>query len=578
MRTLARLLLCLTLLLVSACSPADDADAPVGVDRAEENGAGAGAGDAGDAGDGEDAAADDAQEGASGADDSDGSGAEADDAPLPESERAFVVPTFRELDWDAEHEWEDDTVFPFVGAGVIDVDGDGLDELFVGGSQDQADALWRYVDSSLVDVIDGTGLSDQAATYGVLVIDDDEDGDDDLYVARETGLSRYENDGAGVFTASEIPLSLEPDTVPVAVAGADIEGDGDLDLYVSTFIDNERFVAAQFNNEEHAKANVLLVGDGAGGFTDATADSGALVDQNSFHASFLDLDGDGDAELAVAQNTGTVALFDNRGDGTFAALPTASDNGFWMGFAADDYDADGDIDLFFSNVGTSIPNRLLRGDLRDDQTVSMEWLLLRNEGDLHFTDATVDENLHEYPFAWGAAFADWNLDGLPDLSVVENYLKWPAHRLRKSPGRLLLRTSEGAFRLVTEEAKAENPAYGGTPVDIDWNGDGAPDLAYINQADEHKALLNEGVPHDYLKVRLPNTPAAIGAHVEVTTRSGRTIGKQRFHNQGLMSDLSSDLTFGLWDNDPPVLLRVTYPGGGVVEITELAANSTVEVE
>ena len=88
-----------------------------------------------------------------------------------------------------------------------------------------------------------------------------------------------------------------------------------------------------------------------------------------------------------------------------------------MGVAVGDIDNDGDQDLFFSNVGKSIPKVLTAGDLRDDQHQTHEWLLLRNDGDFHFTDLTEAYRLTGEGFAWGAVFEDLDLDGRLDLLV-----------------------------------------------------------------------------------------------------------------------------------------------------------------
>ena len=115
-----------------------------------------------------------------------------------------------------------------------------------------------------------------------------------------------------------------------------------------------------------------------------------------------------------------------------------------MGVAAGDIDADGDQDLFFTNVGDSFPGFVVNGDRRDDQPARNGWLLLRNEGGMRFTDVTREAGLAGYGFAWGAAFQDMNLDGRLDLLVSQNYVKWPVHGLFKFPGKLLLGGGTGA--------------------------------------------------------------------------------------------------------------------------------------
>ncbi len=111
-----------------------------------------------------------------------------------------------------EHQWED-SAHPFSGAAVIDVNGDGKMEVFVGGGKGQADALLSYRDKKLVNIIDGTGLSNLSATYGSVSIDIDNDDDIDLIVARDDGLYQYLNQ-EGKFIGQKIPLALPNNAVP----------------------------------------------------------------------------------------------------------------------------------------------------------------------------------------------------------------------------------------------------------------------------------------------------------------------------------------------------------------------------
>ena len=74
--------------------------------------------------------------------------------------------TFERLPVEFVHEWNEEGSHPFTGAAVIDIDNDGLMEVFVGGGKDQPDALLSYQNNTLIDRIEDTALSDMQATYG----------------------------------------------------------------------------------------------------------------------------------------------------------------------------------------------------------------------------------------------------------------------------------------------------------------------------------------------------------------------------------------------------------------------------
>ena len=484
------------------------------------------------------------------------------------------VTPFEPIPTDLEHKW-DDTVHPFNGAAVIDIDGDGSYEIFVSGGHNQPDALLAYRDGRLENRIEGSGLSSQVAGYGPVSIDIDNDADVDLVVAREDGLYLYVNQ-AGKFSESKIPLTLAENAVPLSVAAGDIDHDGDADLYISVFVNFQSFRSATFNDPEHAKLNIMLLNNGDLSFTDITESSGTASLQNTFLSVFTDLDNDGWQDLVVAQNTGEVEIFRNNRDLTFDPIPTDSGYGFWMGLGVGDIDRDGDQDLFFSNVGDSIPAFLTTGDIRDDQRHDLDWLLLRNDGDFKFTDVTADYGITDEGFAWGGIFEDLNLDGQLDLVVAQNYIKWPIHSWFKLSGRTYLQSAEGGRFVHVEELGLENPYYGQSPLSVDLNNDGKPDLLWINMDGPVRAFLNRS-PGNSFVVRVPENPALLGTRVRLETSLGNSYTREVVTSTGMLTDQSPDLVFGLGSNERVNRMVISHIDGSTETIESPDSPATLKV-
>lgn len=456
------------------------------------------------------------------------------------------IPKFTEIQADYSHSTSDKSV-TFTGSALIDIDGDGVEEIFVGGGGDSADALLKFDGEKFVNIAADVGIDNSGPTVGAVSIDADNDGDVDLFVARATGVFLYENQG-GKFTEKKIEIQIDDRAAPFAIATTDLNGDGFVDLYISTFIKNKYFKSATFNDPNNLTANVLLMNDGSGSFEDVTSQSGIDFEQNTFVSAFVDLNNDDLPDFVAATNTDRVKVYKNLGDGKFESLGDLTDYGFWMGLAVADIDNDGDQDLFFSNSGNTLPESIARGDLTADQVFDSKWSLLRNDGDFKFTQVNTEKGVADFEFAWGADFADMNLDGREDLIVVENYVKWPAHKFNKLPARFLLQADDGKFLPIITLAGVENPHYGMTPLISDFNRDGYPDLVYINLKGPVKAFLNNGGVNHYLTVQMPDTAAALGARVTVKTGSGKVYSQQFISSTGLISDQSSQLYFGLGGN------------------------------
>ena len=427
------------------------------------------------------------------------------------------------------------------------------EELFLGGAPGQSDALLRYADGKFEMIKDAAGIEKAAesASFGASVIDTDGDGFDDLLVSRTDGIWLHRNDG-GSFSTMKLPLDIPDDTTPLSVAVADLNRDGHFDLFMSGYVRLD-LVEGQniFNKEGYGGNSRLYMNQGDNTFEDITEQAGLTYKHNTFMGIFVDIDGDGFEDLVVAHDTGQVRTWQNQGDGSFINRrnPNSDQYSYPMGIAVGDYNNDQRVDFAFSNVGSTPPNFLIHGDLTEDQVSNWKWLLFENLGNFEFRDAAETAMIADYEFSWGMTFEDLNLDGREDLIVSENYIGLPLHRIPflRLPGRLMIQNEDGEFAAVEKEAGVINKRYSIAPITADFNADGYPDIVHVNIAGRSQAFLSKGGDNGYLKVKLPNQVSSIAATVEVTLSDGSMLTKPFVSGEGLCSDPSHMLIFGLGD-------------------------------
>jgi enediyne biosynthesis protein E4 len=456
-----------------------------------------------------------------------------------------AAPQFREVKSNYTHVHQDGGHI-IAGGTLIDIDGNGVDEVFIGGGNNQADALMFFENDQFINKIPPE-LSSKSPTYGAYAIDFDRDWDSDLFTWREDGITYYENLGNNTWKSSKLDITFEKDTVPSSITGWDINNDGFLDLYVSVFISSAKMRSAVFNDANHAKTNMLLLNDGNNTFTNITQKSGAVFAQNTFLSSLIDLNNDDFEDIIVSPNTERVTIFKNNWDLTFTRLAPLTEYGFWMGLALGDIDNDGDADIFVTNMGNTIPVRAARGDLRKDQILDPEWRIFRNDGNFAFTDTTEGSGLLNHGFAWGAVFADFNLDTFLDLYVMENYIKWPLHKIKKLSGSFFTGSVSGKFVSTTAEAKVENFHFGMTPLVSDFNRDGSPDIFIINLDGPSRAFINTSAHNNSISINMGNNVDAIGARIILTLPGGEKLTRQFITSQWLLSTQSNTINIGIWN-------------------------------
>ena len=488
---------------------------------------------------------------------------------------------FREIAFPHSHSGNLDKSLPFMGMSAIDVDGDAVDEIFVGGGHDQADGIFRYTEAGFVPYPGGDRFHKDStdATFGAASIDTNGDGLDDLFVARESGVYYHVNEGDDGFATQLIEFELEDNTTPLSVALGDVNRDGWVDLYISGYIKLDHAVGETNFDEIYGGFSHLLLNQGDNTWVDVTREAGLYRQHNTFLAMFIDLDNDQWTDLVVAQDTGVLEIWRNRGDLTFERAATPTDYSYPMGIGAGDIDNDGLVDLYISNVGHTLPAALLRGNLAEDLPFNMDYMLLRNRGDFTFEDISTASNAGAYGFGWGVVIADFNNDSRMDLYFAQNYARFPGvDFLQLYPGRLLQQYPGGHFQAVEGVAGIANQNFGITQVVSDFNQDGWPDMVLGNLTGPVRAFLNSGGDRHSLTVRLPGDATWLNARVTVTTAEKHKLTRQLFASEGLCSDQTRALFFGLNESSKPVQVEVQPIGGEVLSYPDVPVDSVLQVK
>lgn len=499
------------------------------------------------------------------------------------------IPHFEEIPIDFVHQFDKSKSLPFMGAAVFDLKGDGEQHLFVGGGYNQPDRLYVFRGGEFVDITSESGLTKdpEDTTYGVAAIDTNNDGIIDLIVTRESGVYLYTY-SSGKYEGKKLDIPLDPKFAPLSVAVADLKKRGLVDLFICAYV-KVPYVEGQsiFNKEGYGGKSLLLLNNGDNTFKDITNEAGLDYIHNTFQGAFVDLDGSGELDLVVAYDTGQVRTYKNMGDLTFKNMPNPTSDvySYPMGIAVGDYSGDGRPDLFFSNIGpfyfsslgASPPNLLVRGDLKKDQYLLRTNILLKNRGEFQFDNVADEAKVADYEFGWGTLFQDFTNNGSVDIALAQNYIGFPLHKFLRLPCRLLLQAKDKTFVPVEKEAGVDNPYFAISPLVVDFNGNGYPDLIYTNLSGKLRVFLNKGGENHFLKVELKNEPKSLGATVVVEKENGEKLTGFFVPTQGLCTYQTNTLFFGLGSDTAVKKVSVQFKDGDTKEINAPKADTTIKV-
>jgi hypothetical protein len=437
------------------------------------------------------------------------------------------------------------------GSFWIDYDRDGNDDLFTTGYNPGNVLYHNNGDGSFTKIIEGSVVSDTGCV-GACLGDFDNNGASDVFVCRIDGVNRlYLNDGSGAFVAftdGDIGLDVRASW---NAAGADYDGDGWLDLYVTNhwMFDPEAPSAPQLYR------NIM------GALTLQDNAAVGLEPDESRCPSWCDYDNDGDPDLFISRNSPHHGLFENQGDGSFVSVTSSvvvtdmNGAGSWA-----DFDNDGDFDLFTTNM---------RG--RENK-------LYRNLGNGEFERYLESPIATDSGFFNCAAWADYDNDGDLDVYVTADSTGHP--RLNA----FYRNNGDGSFQRITEGDAASDLEPSSSAAWADYDNDGDLDLFVANLSAGTNALYrNELSGTTWIAVNCRGTVSnrdAIGARISVkATINGAPVRQLRqVSNQtGYCSQSSLRQHFGLGQAETVDSVVVEWPSGYVDVLVDVAVNQLLTV-
>ena len=542
------------------------------------------------------------------------------------------------------------------GVACADVNGDGLEDIFVSSARGQTSAIaLRRKDKFELKEIAGTKEFEDMAP---LFFDADVDGDVDLLVVSggvESGLLQdrlYLNDGKGNF-APATDGALPGDAISGGpVAAADLDRDGDLDL-----IAGARVLPGRYPRSGRSRLLRNDSSDGKARFVDVTGQLCPDLENSGLVTSALwsDANGDGWQDLLITTEWGPVKLFINREgkslEDATAPAGLSERRGWWNGIAGADFDGDGDIDYAVTNFGTNTkytandkkPARIYYGSFaeggppriveakvaeskllpvrgRSCSTHAIPQLGVKFPKYHDFASATLEEiytpeklanaevfeinelrsgillndgagkfvfralpNLAQVAPGFGIVASDLDGDGLCDLAIAQNFYTAQRETGRMSAGLgiILLGDGKGTFTAV-------EPARSGMIVHqdakglaiSDLNGDARPDLVMGVNDGPAKSFENRRDSGRPLMVRLrgpAGNPDAVGARLTLVRSDGRRQTSEVSSGGSYLSQSTGCRFFSLGEKDEKATLEVTWPDGKKSEHELDGAKSRIEI-
>ena len=461
----------------------------------------------------------------------------------------------------------------FMGGGVAaaDVDGNGFVDLLVVGGNRDPNHFYANEGGVLEETSADLGLDLVNWASGPAFGDIDGDGDLDLFIGSVKGgaAALFENrDGrfVDITTASGISMTAE---TTISATFYDYDKDGYLDLFL-----------AHWGTQRQPREDTETVWRNNGDltFTSTSIESGiadTLVELDtdwSFTPNFSDIDNDGDGDLLMVSDFEESQVYRNNDDGTFTRITDRQviKDQSGMGAAVGDYDNDGDMDWFV----TSIYNLDVIGGVRFGNR------LYRNDGNGVFADVTEAGGVANGGWGWGACAADFDNDGRLDIFHVNGWIDGPIGDFTADRVRFYHGLGGGEFMERAVEVGLADVGQGRGVACFDVERDGDIDILITNNSPDHLVLYRNDSDNDnhFLTLRLRGAGMntfGIGAHIALVVPTGQRQTREMGGSNNYVSHNPYEVHFGLGPATEAEI-TVTWPDGEVT-IQTLQADQRITI-
>lgn len=517
-----------------------------------------------------------------------------------------------------------------VGAAAAagDFDNDGWIDLYVTNShKGTPNYLYRNNhDGTFTDVARKAGLANLNGDDGVSMDciwgDYDNDGRQDLFLARWGRNSLFRNQGDGTFDEVTPKLFRRRDGSPGtdwananAAIFIDYNLDGRLDIYVGNYFDeidlwdlqSTKIMHDSFESARNAGRNFMYRQEADGTFTEVAKELGLDDPGWTLAVGSADINNDGWPDIYCADDFGPDQLFLNNREGTFENVTKevlGGDTKKGMNVDFGDFNNDGWLDIYVTNITTA--EYLQEGNM-----------LWHNngvgpDGMLSLTDISLETGAYDGGWGWGAKFFDYDNDGDLDLIAANGFISagegnywydlaswsvlgqdpadaanWPTIGNRSFSGyereRFWRNDGMGSFTERAEEVGLGTTRDGRGVAYLDYDNDGDLDLYIANQGQPPQLFRNNGTSKNHwLTVELEADTAtgvnrdAVGARVTVMTAKGLQI-RERDGGNGYCGQSDQRVHFGLGADKEVKLLEVRWPDGGLQYQEHVQANRRVKI-